>query len=116
MGSRGVAPRSLIYLDYLTAELVFNFACTCTLYKGRKNKHDALFPDIYYSPKISITVNRLCHLTTTDILNQPWSYQRHPLGIKRNSAGCDEHSGYGHCVLPMSNMLMYEMRRTTSLH
>ena len=30
----GRSPRSLIYLDYLTAELVFNFACTCTLYKG----------------------------------------------------------------------------------
>jgi len=34
MESRGIAPRSLIYFDYLTAELVFNFACTCTLYKG----------------------------------------------------------------------------------
>jgi len=30
--------------------------------------------------------------------------------------GLDEHSGYGRCVLPMSNILMYEMRRTTSLH
>ena len=36
-GSRGVSPISLTYSDYLTIDLVFNFALTsrtCTLYKG----------------------------------------------------------------------------------
>jgi len=29
-----------------------------------ENKDNALFPDIYYSPNVSITVNRLRRLTT----------------------------------------------------